>query len=373
MFLRKIMLLFLVFSILCFMTNCGETVPQEVVIKLRPEQKFQIITGWEATSQSGQNNSPAFEKYKDKLFDDAVNNLGINRLRLEMKSGTENSKDWFSVFKAGQISEGELNQHRYETINDNDNPFVINPDGFQFSQLDSSIENVILPVKKLLEQRNEKLFVNLNMVDFDKNRGNANFLLKDNPEEYAEFILAVYQHIQSKYGFVPDTVEVVLEPDNHTGWTATNIGQAIVATAKRLREHNFKPAFIAPSTTNAANAPIYIDEIAAVADAAVIGRADEKWQEVPVAYIVPRPGETPDPAGIERFCLGQLARYKVPRDYVFVDSLPRNAMGKVQHFRLKELIADGTVGASADAPGTEQKTDENRRSGRWQWLVGGSR
>ena len=111
----------------------------------------------------------------------------------------------------------------------------------------------------------------------------------------------------------------------------------------------------------------------AVADAAVIGRADDKWQEVPVAYIVPRPDATPDPASIERFCLAQLARYKVPREYVFVDSLPRNAMGKVQHFRLKELIADGTVRASAGAAATEQKADENRRSGRWQWLVGGGR
>ena len=111
----------------------------------------------------------------------------------------------------------------------------------------------------------------------------------------------------------------------------------------------------------------------AVADAAVIGRADDKWQEVPVAYIVLRPDAAPDPAAIERFCLGQLARYKVPREYVFVDNLPRNAMGKVQHFRLKELIAAGSVAPSAGATATEQTADENRRSGRWQWLVGGSR
>jgi fatty-acyl-CoA synthase len=111
----------------------------------------------------------------------------------------------------------------------------------------------------------------------------------------------------------------------------------------------------------------------AVAGAAVIGRTDEKWQEVPIAYIVPRPDVTPDPAEIKRFCLAQLARYKVPRDYVFVDSLPRNAMGKVQHFRLKELIADGIVRVGAGVPATEQTSDENRRSGRWQWLVGGSR
>jgi fatty-acyl-CoA synthase len=108
----------------------------------------------------------------------------------------------------------------------------------------------------------------------------------------------------------------------------------------------------------------------AVAECAVIARADPKWQEVPVAYIVPRAGAKAEPAEIEQFCLRELARYKVPREYVFVDSLPRNAMGKVQHFKLKALLAE-----SADAPGTasEQTRDEDRRSGRWQWLIGGSR
>jgi fatty-acyl-CoA synthase len=77
----------------------------------------------------------------------------------------------------------------------------------------------------------------------------------------------------------------------------------------------------------------------AVAEAAVVGRSDAKWQEVPVACIVRRAQASP--SEIESFCLGQLARYKVPRDYVFLDSLPRNAMGKVQHFRLRERIAAG--------------------------------
>jgi fatty-acyl-CoA synthase len=74
----------------------------------------------------------------------------------------------------------------------------------------------------------------------------------------------------------------------------------------------------------------------AVAECAVIGRPDEKWQEVPVAYIVRRDGVAAEAGEIERFCLGELARYKVPRAYVFVASLPRNAMGKVQHFVLRE-------------------------------------
>ena len=75
----------------------------------------------------------------------------------------------------------------------------------------------------------------------------------------------------------------------------------------------------------------------AIAEAAVIGRPDARWQEVPVAFVVRRRGTTIDAAAIETFVLAQLARYKVPRDYRFVDSLPRNAMGKVQHFRLKEI------------------------------------
>jgi fatty-acyl-CoA synthase len=77
-----------------------------------------------------------------------------------------------------------------------------------------------------------------------------------------------------------------------------------------------------------------------VAEAAVVGRPDEKWQEVPIAYLVRRAGSTADTAEIEAFCLQQLARFKVPRAFLFVDSLPRNAMGKVQHYRLKELAAE---------------------------------
>jgi fatty-acyl-CoA synthase len=74
-----------------------------------------------------------------------------------------------------------------------------------------------------------------------------------------------------------------------------------------------------------------------VAEGAVIGRPDPKWQEVPVAYVVWRPNATCDARALEAHLLGQLARFKVPRDYVFVDALPRNAMGKVQHFRLREM------------------------------------
>jgi fatty-acyl-CoA synthase len=102
----------------------------------------------------------------------------------------------------------------------------------------------------------------------------------------------------------------------------------------------------------------------AVAEAAVIGRADPRWQEVPVAYVVLRAGAAATADEIEGFCLQQLARYKVPREYVLVDSLPRNAMGKVLHYRLKEAIAQGATPAAAPAHGDPP----GRRRGLWRWL-----
>jgi fatty-acyl-CoA synthase len=75
-----------------------------------------------------------------------------------------------------------------------------------------------------------------------------------------------------------------------------------------------------------------------IAEAAVIGQTDPRWQEVPVGCIVLRPGAQLSSMAIEAYCLAELARYKVPRQYVFLDALPRNVMGKVQHFALRERV-----------------------------------
>jgi len=72
----------------------------------------------------------------------------------------------------------------------------------------------------------------------------------------------------------------------------------------------------------------------AVAEAAVIGVPDPRWQEAPVAFVVSRSSVTADE--LRSHLLNQLARFKVPRDIVFVDALPRNALGKVQHYLLRE-------------------------------------
>jgi acyl-CoA synthetase (AMP-forming)/AMP-acid ligase II len=67
----------------------------------------------------------------------------------------------------------------------------------------------------------------------------------------------------------------------------------------------------------------------AVLEAAVVGRADDRWGEVPVAYVVLRsPGTTGADVLVEH-CQAQLARFKVPKEIIFLDALPRNPSGKV--------------------------------------------
>jgi fatty-acyl-CoA synthase len=77
----------------------------------------------------------------------------------------------------------------------------------------------------------------------------------------------------------------------------------------------------------------------AVAEAAVIGRPDSVWQEVPVAYVVKRPGMAVEADTLMHYAGQRLARFKIPHEFIFVESLPHNALGKVQHFRIRQQAA----------------------------------
>jgi len=84
------------------------------------------------------------------------------------------------------------------------------------------------------------------------------------------------------------------------------------------------------------NALGLLDEIF---ECAVIGVPDGKWGEVGCAFIVRR-GETQiEPPEILGHCEAHLARYKVPKEIVFVDALPRNASGKILKSQLRNSRA----------------------------------
>jgi fatty-acyl-CoA synthase len=85
-----------------------------------------------------------------------------------------------------------------------------------------------------------------------------------------------------------------------------------------------------------------------VVECGVIGRPDVRWDEVPVAYVIRRAGCSVEAEDLKAHVMTQLARFKVPRDIVFVDDLPRTALGKVQHFMLRQLYEPAP--SEGDAP-----------------------
>jgi hypothetical protein len=243
-------------------------------ITLDPGTTYQTFTGWEVTDffgEPGYEPWPHFADYRDQLFDKIVNDYGATRIRLELPAGTENPVDYFAQYEAGDIT-----QYRYVHCfcraprNDDGDPLHIDPDGFQFHQLDWKLDNSVVPLRRLVTANGEALVINLALVSFDWSASECpdmpyetGWLQYNFPEEYAELIQATFSHMETVYGFVPDTVQVMLEPDN-TAFSGAKMGQAMLATEERLSQDGFHPKFVVPSTTSMAHAVPYFEAIRAV-------------------------------------------------------------------------------------------------------------
>jgi acyl-CoA synthetase (AMP-forming)/AMP-acid ligase II len=111
----------------------------------------------------------------------------------------------------------------------------------------------------------------------------------------------------------------------HTGDIGVRDGDGYLFIVDRLKD------MIVSGGENIASSEVerVLYEHAAVAEAAVVGRPDDRWGEVPVAYVVVRAGAATTPDELVEHCRGRLARFKVPKEVRLVDALPRNPSGKV--------------------------------------------
>ncbi len=85
----------------------------------------------------------------------------------------------------------------------------------------------------------------------------------------------------------------------------------------------------------------YLYKHPAVADVAVVAKPDEKWGEVPVALIVLKPGMSATAQELNEFCRSGLAHFKVPKEFRFVDVLPRTSTGKLQKYVIRQPFWEG--------------------------------
>ncbi len=75
-------------------------------------------------------------------------------------------------------------------------------------------------------------------------------------------------------------------------------------------------------------------------EVSVVGRPHPDWGEEVVAFLVQRPGASVAAAELDALCLDRIARFKRPRDYRFVEMLPKNNYGKVLKTELRRLLAE---------------------------------
>lgn len=230
-------------------------------ITVNGTQQFQRMTGWEALAEIGhvECDPRAYQTFKAEVLDRAANELGINRIRLGLRNGYENPTDKFLDFRAGALTFNQWKVFWFQVVNDNADPFVMNPAGFTWGYLDHTVDELIVPLRQRLAARGESLWLNLSYTG-----ANSGQLHRDNPEEYAEFLLAAFQHFQQRYGWVPNSFEIVNEPDLG-GWSPASVAQALLAGKRRLNQAGFFPDIVGPSATTGTISLQYFDQIASVA------------------------------------------------------------------------------------------------------------
>lgn len=152
------------------------------------------------------------------------------------------------------------------------------------------------------------------------------------PGEPGEVVTRGY-HVMRGYFEDPEATAAAIDADGwlHTGDIGVMDERGYLRITDRLKDMYVVGGFNAY--------PAEIEQMLArhpgIAESAVVGLPDPRLGEVGKAYVVPRPGAEINALEVITWCRERMANYKVPREVAVVDSLPRNASGKVLKYRLR--------------------------------------
>jgi fatty-acyl-CoA synthase len=155
-------------------------------------------------------------------------------------------------------------------------------------------------------------------------------------------------HLSSGYWNNPKATAASYDADGyfHTGDLALRDEEGIVSIVGRRTD-----MFISGGVN------VYPPEIEAelllhkdVADVAVLGVPDATWGETGVAFVLPKQGCRPSREDLAEFLSQRLAKYKIPKDFVTVASLPRTPYGKVRKNELRQAYVEGLIESVNPSP-----------------------
>jgi fatty-acyl-CoA synthase len=152
-----------------------------------------------------------------------------------------------------------------------------------------------------------------------------------------ELCIRGYSLMQGYWNDPEKTVQTI-DSDGwiHSGDLATMDAEGYVSITGRIKDmvirggENISPREIEE----------FLYQHPAIQDAQVIGVADEKYGEELCVWVIVRPGLAISEDEIREFCSSQIARYKIPRYIRFVDGFPMTLSGKVQKFRMREIMEE---------------------------------
>jgi long-chain acyl-CoA synthetase len=141
--------------------------------------------------------------------------------------------------------------------------------------------------------------------------------------------------VMTGYWKLPEaTAETIVDGWLHTG----DLGRMTADGVLHLLDRTKDMIISGGSNVYAVEVEQALSAHESIADIAVIGVPDELWGELVVAVVVPSDGDSFDQAVVDAHARAVLAGYKVPRRYLVVESLPRNAYGKVSKRDLRETL-----------------------------------
>lgn len=151
------------------------------------------------------------------------------------------------------------------------------------------------------------------------------------PGQEGELVTRGY-HVMQGYLDDPEATAAAIDGDGwlHTGDLGMLDAEGFVYITGRAKDMYIVGGF----NCYPAEIENAIQPHAAVREVAVVGVPDQRMGEAGLAYVVREPGATTSEEELISWCREHMANYKVPRTIRFVDALPRNAMGKVEKFKL---------------------------------------
>lgn len=254
---RRVRLSFVI-NLLALVVLAGCAAP---VVTVDTNERMQVMAGWEALvgPPNRECDYPSWLAAREHILDVAAGDLGINRVRLPLRAGMERRTDTYRGHLRGDVSFDDWKRTWHRAENDNDDPFVADPRGFHWESLDSTIAQIVLPLRDRLRARGDELWINAILPS----AGPARIYQSRDGEEYAEFIFQAFLHLRERWGITPNSLEIVNEPKPRE-WTAAQLASALMAVRRRLDASGFRPRFLLPSATTINGSEEYLLQLLAI-------------------------------------------------------------------------------------------------------------